>query len=488
MFDAMIVRNRMDAGFGWQQDPKYYERDLSAIYDMSSRITLQTHESRTVARGNLYVRSAYRNDPEFTARSLSRQEDIDNPTFNRMIEMDATVAKNYQRLAAQAIKDLFAGASGELTLSQYREMVIGQVREPMQHLFGDLTLTSIGDPLEQGSFQFKKGTVENFDYKNLSGGEKAAFDLILDLIVKRKVFDDAIYLIDEPETHLNTRLQGALLEVILGLLPEKSQLWIASHSIGMMRKALDLSEQDPGSVAFIDFSDRNFDEPTIIHPSVPTRRFWESVLKVALDDLAALVTPEKVVVCEGDPKGISTEKDCEHDAQIYNSIFEVEFPKVKFVSAGNSKEVQGDFIGLATVLPRIAEGLTVERLIDRDDHADEDVEDFLKQNIKVLGRRNIESYLFDSEVLEKLCVRAGRPECTANLISIKDTLLLESVQRGFPKDDLKRISGRLWVESAKLLALSRAGNSPKSFARNTLSKLITPDTVVYQELKSAIFK
>lgn len=478
----------MDAGFGWQQDPKYYERDQSAIYDMSSRITLETHEGRALARGNLYVRSAYRNDPEFTARSLSRQEDIGNPTFNRMIEVDATVAKNYQRLAAQAIKDLFAGASGELTLNQYREMVIGQVREPMQTLFGDLTLTSIGDPLEQGSFQFKKGTVENFDYKNLSGGEKAAFDLILDIVVKRQTFDDSIYLIDEPETHLNTRLQGVLLEVLLKLIPEKSQLWIASHSIGMMRKALDLSEKDPGSVSFIDFSDRNFDEPTLIHPSVPSRRFWESVLRVALDDLAALVTPEKVVVCEGDPKGTSTDKDCEYDAHIYNNIFEAEFPKVKFVSAGNSKEVQGDFIGLATVLPRIAEGVTVERLIDRDDHAEEDIEDFLKQKIRVLGRRNIESYLFDDAVLEKLCVEYGKPECAADLLHIKGRLLSDSVQRGFPKDDLKKIAGRLYVETARLLALTRAGNSPKSFARNTLSKLITPDTVVYQELKATIFE
>ena len=32
-------------------------------------------------------------------------------------------------------------------------------------------------------------------YKNLSGGEKAAFDLLLDLHVKKKYFPDSLYCI-----------------------------------------------------------------------------------------------------------------------------------------------------------------------------------------------------------------------------------------------------------------------------------------------------
>ena len=99
-------------------------------------------------------------------------------------------------------------------------------------MFDDLQLTSLGDPLIDGSFYFTKGNSENFHYKNLSAGEKSAFDLILDLIIKSTYFSDSIFCIDEPEDHMHTVLQGKLLHELYNLIPEKSQLWIATHSIG----------------------------------------------------------------------------------------------------------------------------------------------------------------------------------------------------------------------------------------------------------------
>src|SRR5690606_21326092 len=102
-------------------------------------------------------------------------------------------------------------------------------------------------------------------------------DLILDFVVKRRSYSDAIYCIDEPETHMNTKLQGALLGELMGLLPGSSQLWVASHSIGMMRKARELYDADPNSVVFLDFGGKDFDQSVVITPSKPTRAFWESV-------------------------------------------------------------------------------------------------------------------------------------------------------------------------------------------------------------------
>jgi hypothetical protein len=37
----------------------------------------------------------------------------------------------------------------------------------------------------------------------LSGGEKAAFDLLLDLVIKRREFNDTVFFIDEPEAHMS---------------------------------------------------------------------------------------------------------------------------------------------------------------------------------------------------------------------------------------------------------------------------------------------
>jgi hypothetical protein len=137
---------------------------------------------------------------------------------------------------------------------------------------------------------------------------------------------------------MNTRLQAGLLSELVANLPARCQLWLATHSIGMMRRARDLAAKDPGTVAFLDFSVLDFDKPQIVRPVRPTRAFWERVLDVALDDLSALVAPSRVVICEGAPSS-STAKNRAHDAQCYNTIFESEFPETRFVSGGNSTDV-----------------------------------------------------------------------------------------------------------------------------------------------------
>src|SRR6187431_1341065 len=106
----------------------------------------------------------------------------------------------------------------------------------------------------------------------------------------------------------------------------------------MMRKARELYIRYPEQVTFLDFGGRSFDAAVTITPSRPTRDFWERVLSVALDDLASLVAPSTVVICEGTPAGSSV-KNLEHDATCYNIIFAEEFPDAKFISGGNAKEV-----------------------------------------------------------------------------------------------------------------------------------------------------
>ena len=98
---------------------------------------------------------------------------------------------------------------------------------------------------------------------------------------------------------MNPRLQGDLLDELFDLVNDRSQLWIATHAIGMMRKALQLREKYGEQIVFLDFSDRNFDRQEVITPATPNRRFWEQTHKIALDDLAALVVPDRIVICEG---------------------------------------------------------------------------------------------------------------------------------------------------------------------------------------------
>ncbi|WP_257140558.1 ATP-binding protein [Burkholderia sp. RF2-non_BP3] len=478
----------MDTGYGWNSDTKYYDRPQEQVVDLGSRTSITTDAGERFARGNLYVRSAYRSDTEFITSSLSRQGAIlDSMNLNRLIDPDATVAINYQRLASQAMEDVFVNEASGTTMGDYREKLIGEVRLPLKRLFPDLTFVGIGNPLADGTFQFDKGTSQGFDYKNLSGGEKASFDLILDFVVKRRSYADAIYCIDEPEIHMNTRLQGALLGELVGLLPGNSQLWIASHSIGMMRKAREMYDADPTSVAFIDFSGHDFDQAITLSPSKPTRAFWEGVMHVALDDLTALVAPKQVVICEGNPKGTMPGKNTEHDARIYEMIFGDEMPETTFISAGNSKEVQNDFIGLATVLPKLASGIRIIRLIDLDDHTPDDVVEFKSKGIHVLSLRHLEAYLYDDEVLTALCNSVGQPDKATDLIDAKANAVATVVSQGHPEDDVKKAAGMIYTAAKQMLSLTQVGNDAPAFARNTLSKLIKPSMAIYAKLRMDVF-
>jgi RecF/RecN/SMC N terminal domain len=214
LFDAFMMWQLSRHG-GWSDDHSYYRKGTTVTTPTLRRIALQFHGQEptgdTIAK-SFYFRTAYRNNPEFLLQTMQRQESIlDERRFKRMIESDAAVSVNYRRLASQAFEDAFAVHPADMTLGEFRELVIGEARVSVQCLFPGLVLNTLGNPLENGTFRFDKGTTQSFDYKNLSGGEKAAFDLLLDLIIKRKTLPEAIYCIDEPDAHMNARLQGALL-------------------------------------------------------------------------------------------------------------------------------------------------------------------------------------------------------------------------------------------------------------------------------------
>ena len=488
LFDAFLSKQLAANGDNWNFDSSYFSRTTdSKGYEIVDRISVSFHDGSPIKQGSIYIRTAYRNDPEFSLSSLNRQNPIDSTTVKKLIQTDATVSANYARLASQAMEDVFINEAEGTTMGAFRDKVLGATRDPFNRIFPHLKLAGIGNPLNNGTFRFDKGEAKNFSYQNLSGGEKAAFDLLLDIAVKRSAYQDAIYCIDEPETHMNTKIQGALLEELLGMIPGNSQLWISSHSIGMMRKARELHAADPGSVVFLDFGGCNFDNPTVITPQSPTKAFWQSILDVALDDLSSLVAPSQVVICEGNPLGPVNGKNVEQDAKIYTTIFSSEFPDVTFISAGSSSQVSGDFLGLALALPRIAVGMRVKRLIDLDDHAPMDVTEFNTQGITVLKCRHIEAYMFDDEVLKALCASFGKQAESDVVLAAKQKAIEDSMVRGNPPDDIKSAAGAIYTETKKILRLVQPGNDKNAFMRNTLAPLIRPGMSIYDQLKESIF-
>ena len=492
-FDALHTwrESRSGRGFNWDSDyhvKQFLQNAMNSIWNEQVQVEFHDYDPADVRfnKKMFYMRSAYRNDPEFEINQLRRTGDLlDEVRIQRMIDNDAAVGRNYERLVGNAVEDVFERRDGSTTLDRFREEVTDEIREPFQKLFPDMEFNSLGNPMTDGTFRFTKGGSRRFSFKNLSGGEKSVFDLILDLVVARHSYDHTVFCIDEPEAHMNARLQAELLSVLYELIPESCQLILATHSIGMMRRARDIEAISPGSVVFLDFDGRNFDETVVIEPAVPDRVFWNTNYQVALGDLAALVAPERVVICEGEPKNSSAGPNYSHDARCYERIFQDELPETQFIPGGNASEVATDQRGIAYALGVLTQGTQAVRLVDRDSRSPQEIEELKRNGVRVLSRRNLESYLLCDEVLQALALSVGRADKVDDLLAKKQHILNNRADDA--PDDLKPASGDIYNGCKSLLKLTNPGNNAKTFMRDTLAPLIKPGMVVYDELKCDIF-
>ncbi len=401
-----------------------------------------------------------------------------------MIDNDQVVGRNYQRLVSEGLKYVYEDGDPAETLERFRERSIGEIRDAMLRLFPDLALNSLGDPLAEGTFKFDKGDSIAFLYKNLSGGEKAAFDLLLDVLVKKREFDDTVFFIDEPETHMSTALQAALLKELFALVREISQLWIATHSLGMMRRAGELGREHRGQVAFLDFDGLNFDVQASVVCTTPDRPFWKRVMQIALDDIAGYVAPEKVVLCEGGTLPGKTD----FDANCYNQIFGHEFPQVLFIGAGSAEDLQNDPKRVGPLIQGLAPDVEIIPLIDRDDRRDDEIEELGRKGVRVLSLRTIESYLLHDDVLSALCHFLGDGEQVPALLQARENALRSSVDAGGAADDLKRPAGDIYNAAKRLFPDQKLGANNREFMKGLCAPLVRDCKAVYERLRNDIFQ
>ena len=470
LFDAVYYKSYEYKRLGRSRDDLDYYSKMYNQQRQLAPIDIKFHnDSQSDKRKAIYVRTAYRNDPVIDIGAIQKMPSVLQETrFRTMIENDAAAGANFQRLASNALERAFRKEDREKTLADFQDETLGEIQDAMRRLFPDLVLNSLGNPLSDRSFTFDKGISKSFHYKNLSGGEKSAFDLLLDIFVKKVEYNDTVFCIDEPEAHMNPRLQGKLLEELFRLINDNSQLWIATHAIGMMRKALQLHEEYKEQVVFLDFTDGNFDESEVIKPTKPDRRFWEQTHEIALDDLAALVVPDQIVVCEG------RHGDEGFDAECYNHIFAEEFPNTKFISGGGKRELRN----YISVVGAVTKGVKVFGLRDRDQTTCKEVNQLRKAGIKVLLRGQIENYLLKDDVLQVLCQhnRLERWQEKVNeLMELRD-------ETPNVKDAANQIRQKVFNWGVEGIGETREG-----FLRDTLAPLIKPGMPTYDELKEIIF-
>jgi predicted ATPase len=480
-------------GHGRVGDQNYYEKKGSVINNngwYSNQVEIEFFDIQNLNqnqyKGIFYFRSAYRNEPDFNISNLGQQYNpTDNIKLETLIQNDLTVSENYQRLVAKTLAGVYDHVNSLKTVEILREELIGEIKKSLANVFDDLSLSSIGDPLSNGSFYFNKGLAKDFHYKNLSAGEKSVFDLILDMIIKSTYYPDSVYCIDEPEAHMHTRLQSKVLMELYNLTPNNSQLWISTHSIGMLKQAEEIENRNPGSVVFLNFENRDFDLTEKIIPTPINKAIWDRFYDLAFADFSQLIAPQRIIFCEGNSQG---RKYKDFDAQIYEKIFEQKYHDSKFLSIGSSSEIEDNENPSIKIVSNILKSSSIIKFIDRDDKSLTEVQELLKRGIKTSKRRHIESYLFDDELIVKLCENQDKSQLIQDCLDAKKQAIDESTGRGHPSDDIKSASGKIFNVLKRILDLTQCGNNKCAFLRDTMASLVTENTNVYKELEKEIFE
>lgn len=392
-------------------------------------------------------------------------------------DIDQRIEEDYHRLLAKYNK---YRDDNDVKPSEAREHIIGELNMALNACL-DLKIASLGNIDEnKGTLYFIKSDSDIvFDYNVLSAGEKEVVDLLLDLYLRKESYTDSIYIIDEPELHLNTSIQRSLLIEINKMIPKNCQIWIATHSIGFLRA---IQEELKEESQIIEFKNNKWaSEKYILQPVRVSRSEWQNLFATALDDLAGLICPKILVYCEGraEPKEDGTERGL--DADVFNTIFVRKCPDVLFVSSGGNTELdQRSNIAIA-IFSKVFPDLEILVLKDRDMASGKETNEQTRQlylennpqNHRVLNRFELENYLYDKEVLEEYCKR--------NSLKFNIDKYNKEVH-DIVNDNLKDHTG--FIKSCCNIVGSI---NAEQFKRN-LAKCVDETMKVYEELFGVIFE
>jgi hypothetical protein len=483
VFDAFEEKQRDYKSTNFNPSPSFLSKILQGlnilpIYNRAESVKIYKKDgSETFDKKSFYIRTSYRFTPRLNVTEMRQQPDVFNDASRPgcSTELDGRFRENYERMISIAWDEFWKDDSNGKTGKNTREELVGKINEIIGRIL-DVKISNLGNVIEgKGQLYFEKGTSKDFPYESLSAGEKEVIDIITDLIVKAREYNDTVFCIDEPELHLNTAIQRKLLIEIEKLIPDSCQLWIATHSIGFLR-ALQVDLKDEVSV--LNFTENNFDGEVILTPIKLTRHNWQKLFQTALEDITGLLAPERIIYCEGrkEPDGNGNEQGL--DADIYNSIFSETRHETLFVSSGGNTELDKNASIALAILSKAFLDVKMLLLKDRDINGNgssttlEQREQWLAEDPKMrrmLKRREIENYLFDFEIISKLY-----PSITKeNYDEIVDDI---------ENNDVKSKTGELMRICGVLTGMNQA-----EFKKH-LSQAIIPSTGLYKELDEVIFK
>ena len=458
----------------YNQDKVQIELDIGNFRNiMMNRLQGDQH------RKMISFRSSFRYNGSLLVKEIKAVSDITKNDFGASTasDIDQRIEQSYRRLQIKYNDYMIQTDSRP---SEAKAHIIGELNRAIQSCLS-LEIDSFGNvEAGKGTFFFKKpDTPSAFEYNVLSSGEKEVLDLLLDLYLRKDEYNDSIYIIDEPELHLNTAIQRKLLIEINKMVPDNCQIWIATHSIGFLR-ALQDELKDQSQI--IEFKAENnwAAQEYILTPVKSSRKTWQEVFSTALDDLTSLVAPKRIVYCEGraDPKTGGIERGL--DAIVYNAIFNEKYPDTLFISSGGNTELDQRSNIAITILSKVFSDIEILVLKDRDMGSGKEIDEsqrqmYLKTNDnshRILKRFELENYLYDKEALIRYCQDNGTVFDQATY----DTKITDIVNQHV-KDETGLIKNICGIQ---------VSINAEAFKKN-IAKCIHENMAIYKELEQVIF-
>jgi len=492
VFDAMLYRANvhMQIGDTGSKDYLYHSLSAKTNYDFQNiEITFTEDPFREIwdrkrekgTQNTIFsFRSSFRYNADLSVREARAVSDLRLNNFGATTAsaLDMKMEENYRRLNIKYNKYL---NDNDCKPSEAKKTIVGELNQSINNCL-DLEVDNLGSIEDsRGTLFFKKEDCSKpFEYNVLSAGEKEVVDILLDLYLRKDIYDDTVFIIDEPELHLNTKIQRKLFDEINNLVGEDCQIWVATHSIGFLR-ALQDEFRDESQIIEFKPDNKWASEPYTLIPIKANRDNWKSIFSTALDDLTNLISPKKIIYCEGRDVPGRGGMERGFDAKVFNSIFSEKYPDVLFISSGGNTELdQRSEIAIA-LLSKAIKDIEILVLKDRDmasgkptDEKDRQVYlDSNPSNHRVLNRWEIENYLFDKEVLARYC-------------EDKKLIFLEAEYDSFVTDiinqNLKDNIGHF-----KNFCSNKGSISEEAFKLN-LACYVKEDMEIYKEMEQVIFK
>ncbi|MBI3906379.1 MAG: AAA family ATPase, partial [Pseudomonas fluorescens] len=180
-------------------------------------------------------RSPYRYNSNLNVTQSRAVSDIslNNYGASSASDLDDKMEESYRRLNIKFMKYM---NDNDCKPSEAKLKIIEDLNSSLRNCL-EVEIDNIGNiENSQGTLFFKqRGHPTPFPFNVLSSGEKEVVDLLLDLYLRQEHFDNTIFLLDEPELHINTSIQKKLLIEINKLVGENCQIWLTTHSIGFIR-------------------------------------------------------------------------------------------------------------------------------------------------------------------------------------------------------------------------------------------------------------